>query len=142
MVRLVGSASKALKRSRHSAENRAFFVLAVRNALTHLLTHRPRLSKNPQKKADYERYKLLIIPWSLVRIQAGPVSHRRQTHSLYDARAGRGEWSKPTIVLVNLDGRRANPGKGLRRRGIEFLESYGRVAVPKRASWTRSPLSN
>jgi len=23
--------------------------------------------------ADYERYKLLIIPWSLVRIQAGPV---------------------------------------------------------------------
>jgi len=29
--------------------------------------------KKAAETADYERNKLLIIPWSLVRIQAGPV---------------------------------------------------------------------
>ena len=72
----------------------------------------------------------------------GPVFHRRQIYSVSDPRAGRVEGSKPAIVLVNLDERRENPGKGSRRRGIELLKSYGRAVVPKRASWTRSPLSN
>ncbi|MBM3782612.1 MAG: ammonium transporter [Acidobacteria bacterium] len=36
----------------------------------------------------------LIIPWSLVRIQAGPVFHRRQIRSVSEPRAGRVEGPK------------------------------------------------
>jgi hypothetical protein len=41
----------------------------------------------------------------MVRIQAGPVLQRRQTHSLYDARAGRGEGPKRDIDTTNVTNR-------------------------------------
>jgi len=92
---------------------------------------------------------LLIIPWSLVRIQAGPVFQRRQTHSLYDPRTGRVEGSKRDSDATNatnrqlLDLTETRSGRG----GTSVLFEVPRkmicrsLAFPRSWGWAASRLA-